>query len=77
MPVRTELVWDGKFDNNGMRVAPLPFQNVETIDETAQARQRNLFQQAAQEQSGHQSHLARARSMRARQRSRPKSASVS
>ncbi len=54
MPVRTELVWDGKYDGNGKRVAPLrvplPFQTVETINETAQDRQRNLFQAVAQEQ---------------------------
>ncbi len=54
MPVRTELIWDGKYDANGKRVAPLrvplPFQTVETINETAQDRQRNLFQHAAQEQ---------------------------
>jgi adenine-specific DNA-methyltransferase len=54
MPVRTELIWDGKYDANGKRVAPLrvplPFQTVETINETAQDRQRNLFQAAAQEQ---------------------------
>src|SRR5437870_12339979 len=40
MPTRTELVWDGKYDADGKRVAPLrvplPFQTVETINETAQ-----------------------------------------
>jgi adenine-specific DNA-methyltransferase len=54
MPVRTELIWDGKYDANGKRIAPLrvplPFQTVETINETAQDRQRHLFQHAAQEQ---------------------------
>jgi hypothetical protein len=54
MPARTELIWDGKYDANGKRVAPLrvplPFQTVETINETAQERNRNLFQHAAQEQ---------------------------
>jgi hypothetical protein len=54
MPTRTELIWDGKYDAEGKRVAPLrvalPFQNVETINETAQERNRNLFQHAAQEQ---------------------------
>ncbi|HEY7156840.1 MAG TPA: DNA methyltransferase [Gemmataceae bacterium] len=48
------MIWDGKYDANGKRVAPLrvplSFQTVETINETAQDRQRNLFQQAAQEQ---------------------------
>ncbi len=55
MPTKTELIWDGKYDANGKRVAPLrvalPFQTVETINETAQDRQKNLFQQLSQEQS--------------------------
>ena len=42
----TELIWDGKYDKNGRKVAPLrvalPFQTVETINETAQERQRSL-----------------------------------
>jgi len=42
----TELIWDGKYDQNGKRVAPLrvalPFQTVETVNESAQARQRAL-----------------------------------
>jgi DNA modification methylase len=54
MPVRTELIWDGKYGADGKRVAPLrvalPFQTVETVNETAQERDRNLFQFAAQEQ---------------------------
>jgi adenine specific DNA methylase Mod len=54
MPVRTELIWDGKYDADGKRVAPvrvtLPFQTVETVNESAQDRGRNLFQFAAQEQ---------------------------
>jgi hypothetical protein len=41
------LVWDGKYDAAGRRVAPLrvalPFQTVETINESAQDRQRSLF----------------------------------
>ncbi len=53
MPVQTELIWDGKYDAQGKRVAPLrvplPFQTVATINETAQDRDRNLFQHAAQE----------------------------
>src|SRR5437899_1246543 len=54
MPTKTELIWDGKYDAKGQRVAPLrvalPFQTVETINETAQERDRNLFQHASQEQ---------------------------
>lgn len=44
-----ELIWEGKFDKKGRRVAPLrvslPFQTVETVNESAQERQRalNLF----------------------------------
>lgn len=41
-----ELVWDGKYDKDGNRVAPLrvalPFQTVETVNESAQQRQRML-----------------------------------
>jgi DNA modification methylase len=41
-----ELVWDGKYDKDGKRVAPLrvslPFQTVETINESVQERQRSL-----------------------------------
>jgi len=40
---RTELVWEGKYDTQGRRVAPLriplEFQTVETVNETAQDRQ--------------------------------------
>ncbi len=54
MAVRTELIWDGKYDADNKRVAPLrtalPFQTVETVNESAQDRDRNLFQFAAQEQ---------------------------
>lgn len=43
---RAELVWDGKYDAAGRRVAPLrvalPFQTVETVNESAQDRQRSL-----------------------------------
>src|SRR5262245_18075601 len=39
MPTSTELVWDGKYDANGNRAAPLkvalPFQTVETVNEPA------------------------------------------
>ncbi len=42
----TELLWDGKYDPAGRRVAPvrvaLPFQTVETGNESAQQRQRAL-----------------------------------
>jgi len=41
-----ELIWDGKYDASGQRVAPprlaLPFQTVETVNESAQERQRSL-----------------------------------
>lgn len=41
-----ELIWDGKYDAAGKRAAPprvsLPFQTVETVNETAQERQRTL-----------------------------------
>lgn len=42
----TELIWDGKYDQDGRKVAPLrvalPFQTVETINESAQERQQML-----------------------------------
>lgn len=42
----TELIWEGKYDLNGRRVAPLrvslPFQTVETVNESTQQRQRML-----------------------------------
>lgn len=42
----TELIWDGKYDANGHKVAPLrvslPFQAVETVNESAQERQMML-----------------------------------
>ena len=41
-----ELTWDGKYDKDGKRAAPLrialPFQTVETVNESAQQRQRML-----------------------------------
>lgn len=41
-----ELTWDGKYDKDGKRVAPLrvklPFQTVETVSESAQQRQMSL-----------------------------------
>jgi hypothetical protein len=46
-PARAELIWDGKYDDAGRRVAPLrvslPFQAVETVNEAAQDRQRSLL----------------------------------
>jgi adenine-specific DNA-methyltransferase len=51
MPTKTELIWDGKYDERGDRVAPLrialPFQTVETVNESSQDRQLNLFQAAS------------------------------
>jgi len=42
----TELIWEGKYDKDGRRVAPvhvaLPFQTIETVNESAQQRQRML-----------------------------------
>ena len=42
-----ELIWDGKYDAQGRRVAPLrlklPFQTVETVNESTETRQRSLF----------------------------------
>ena len=41
-----ELIWDGKYDEDGQRAAPLrvalPFQTVETVNESAQQRQMSL-----------------------------------
>ncbi len=41
-----ELIWDGKYDEAGRKVAPLrvslPFQTVETVNESAQERQLGL-----------------------------------
>src|SRR5436309_4600573 len=46
-PARAELIWDGKYDAAGRRVAPLrvvlPFEAVVTVNESAQDRQRNLL----------------------------------
>jgi len=43
---QTELVWEGKYDKDGRRQAPprvaLPFQTVETVNESAQERQRSF-----------------------------------
>jgi hypothetical protein len=41
-----ELIWDGKYDEHGNKCAPvrieLPFQTVETVNESVQDRQRTL-----------------------------------
>jgi len=46
-PARAELIWEGKYNANGRRVAPLrvalPFQTVETVNESAQERQRGFL----------------------------------
>jgi hypothetical protein len=43
---RAELIWEGKYDAAGRRVAPLrvalPFQTVETVNESAQDRQSHM-----------------------------------
>jgi adenine-specific DNA-methyltransferase len=50
----TELRWDGKYDKDGRRVAPvripLPFQTIETVNESAQVRahQYDLWSQGRQ-----------------------------
>jgi adenine-specific DNA-methyltransferase len=50
-----ELIWDGKYDKDGKRTAPprlkLPFQTVETINESAQQRQLSLDMFSAGRQS--------------------------
>ncbi|MGB6874544.1 MAG: site-specific DNA-methyltransferase, partial [Candidatus Acidiferrales bacterium] len=42
----TELIWDGKYDAHGKKQGPvriaLPFQTIETVNESAQDRKRNL-----------------------------------
>jgi adenine-specific DNA-methyltransferase len=42
----TEFIWEGKYDPNGKKVAPpriaLPFQTVETVNESTADRERNL-----------------------------------
>lgn len=44
--IMTELIWDGKYDANGRRTAPLkvslPYQTVETVNESVQQRQQSL-----------------------------------
>src|SRR5712664_1992345 len=46
-----ELLWEGKYDAEGRRVAPLrvalPFQTVETINEATEDRQKNLLLEPA------------------------------
>jgi len=54
-PTRTELIWAGKYDAQGRRVGPLrvalPFQTVETVNESAQERQLLLLREAGGEYS--------------------------
>ncbi len=54
MAIKTELIWDGKYDANGKKVAPsriaLPFQTIETVNESTKDRQLNLFQAASKAQ---------------------------
>ncbi len=42
----TEIIWEGKYDKDGRKTAPLrvalPFQTVETVNESAQERQKSL-----------------------------------
>ena len=42
----TELIWDGKYDANGKKIAPpriaLPFQTIETVNESAADRHRTM-----------------------------------
>lgn len=42
----TKLIWEGKYDKDGRKVAPpriaLPFQTVETVNESTADRERNL-----------------------------------
>ena len=53
MALTTELRWDGKYDARGARVLPLrvklPFQDVETVNESTLSR-RTLFRAAAEDQ---------------------------
>lgn len=53
MPTKTELIWEGKYDAAGKRTAPLrvalPFQTVETVNESAQEREANLFRGLAKD----------------------------
>jgi hypothetical protein len=47
MPTKTELIWDGKYDAIGKRVAPLrvalPFQTVETVNERHRTARKACF----------------------------------
>jgi DNA modification methylase len=56
----TELVWDGKY-KDGKKVAPvriaLPFQTIETVNESAQERQRSLDLFASGKESGWRNRL--------------------
>jgi adenine-specific DNA-methyltransferase len=56
-----ELIWDGKYDKDGKRAAPiriaLPFQTVETVNESAAERQRELDLFASQKVAGWRNRL--------------------
>lgn len=56
-----ELVWDGKYDSNGRRTAllrlKLPFQTVETVNESVQQRQMSLDMFSAGRQSNWRNRL--------------------
>ena len=58
-----ELIWDGRYDKKGKRVAPvrvaLPFQTVETVNESAQERQRTLEMFSAGQPTEWRNRLAR------------------
>jgi adenine-specific DNA-methyltransferase len=51
---RAELIWEGKYDDKGKRTSPLrvalPFQTVETVNESVQDRQRSLFSPSFREE---------------------------
>ena len=52
----TELRWDGKYDADGKKCAPLkialPFQTVETVNESAQDRQKALDMFSSADENG-------------------------
>jgi hypothetical protein len=47
----TELIWEGKYDKDGRRSTPLrvalPFQTVETVNESVQERQLTLLRESS------------------------------
>jgi hypothetical protein len=62
-PARAELVWQGKYDAGGRRVAPLrialPFQTVETVNRRRTARKPFSSAQAFARRVSGQAHSAR------------------